>query len=100
MFFRGRHTGRLVESGFRPDLTPRAYRVELETGRALCYAVMRTMSLVRSHSPVRYIPAPRIGWARVVIQTGRMVPAQHSWLPVWLCALCLRCVCTAQCILC
>ena len=52
------------------------------TGNALCYAVERTVSPVRVHSPVRYIPAPSIGRARVGIQPGRMVPAQHSWPPV------------------
>ena len=72
----GGHTGSLAESGFRPEPTPHAYSRERGTGQAPCYA------LARVHSPVRYIPAPRIGRARVGIQPGRMVPAQHAWPPV------------------
>ena len=72
----GGHTGRLA------GLTPRAHVREHGTGQAPCYAVKRTVSPVRFHSPVRYIPAPRIGRARVGIQPGLMVPAQRSWPPV------------------
>lgn len=54
------------------------------TGQTPWYAVMRTVSPFRIHSPVRSIPAPRICRARGGIQPGRMVPAQHSWSPVHL----------------
>ncbi|XP_064877146.1 uncharacterized protein LOC135572648 [Oncorhynchus nerka] len=37
---------------------------------------------MRVNSPVRYIPDPRIGRARVGIQPGWMVPAQPAWPPV------------------
>ena len=78
----GGGTGRLAESGFRPESTPRAYREERVTGQAPCYAVICTVSPVRTHSPVHYIPAPRIDRARVGIQPGRIVPAQRIWPPV------------------
>ena len=45
----GRHT---VESGYRPEPTPRAYRRERGTGQAPCYAVKRTVSPVHVHSLV------------------------------------------------
>ncbi|XP_055727839.1 uncharacterized protein LOC129816895 isoform X1 [Salvelinus fontinalis] len=80
--FGRRHTGRLVESGRRPEPTPRAYCGERVTGQAPCYAVKRTVSPVCMRSPVRYIAAPRIGRARVGIEPGRMMPAQRIWSPV------------------
>ena len=57
--------GSVAKSGRKPEPTPRAYRGERGTGLAPCYAVRCTLSLVRRHSPVRYIAAPRIGRARV-----------------------------------
>ena len=69
--------GRLAESGFRPEPTPRAYRGERVTGQAPCYAV-------RIHSPVRSVPAHRSCRARVGIQPGLIVPAQRSCSPVCL----------------
>ena len=80
--FVGEHTGSLAESGWRPEPTPRAYRGERRTDQEPCYAVERTVSPVRVHSPVRYNPAPRICRARVSIQPGQMVPAQRAWSPV------------------
>ena len=59
-----------------------AYRGAGETGQAPCYAVKRTVSPVRVHSPVRYIPAPRIGRARVGIEPSAMKPALRIWSPV------------------
>jgi hypothetical protein len=53
-----------------------------ETGQAPCYAVERMVSPVRVHSPVRYIPAPRIGRAKVGIEPGAMKPALRIWSPV------------------
>ena len=47
------------------------------TSQAPCYAALPSVSPVRMHSPVRYIPAPRICRARVGIQPGRIVPAQR-----------------------
>ena len=81
IFFGGGHTGSVAESGLRPEPTPRAYRKERDTGQAPCYAVERTVSPVRIHSLVRYIPTPRIGRARVGIQPGRIVLAQRAWPP-------------------
>ena len=72
----------MAESGWRPLPTPRAYRGERRTGQSPCYAVECTLSPVSVHSPVRYLPAPRIGRARVGVQPGRMVPAQRIWLLV------------------
>ena len=76
------HTGRLAESGDRPEPTPCDYRKNRSTGQAPCYAVKRMVSPVRTHSPVRYRPAPRKCHAKVGIQPGRVVPAQHVWSPV------------------
>ena len=76
--------GRLAESGWRPEPTPRAYRGERVTDQTLCYAVMRMVSPVCIHSTVRSILAPRICLAIMGIQPGRMVPAQRSWSPVHL----------------
>ena len=45
---------------------------------------MDIMSPVRVHSPVRYIPAPCIGWARVSILPGRVVPVPQTKPPVCL----------------
>ena len=39
---------------------------------------------MRVHSPVRYIPAPRIGRARVGIEPSAMKPALRIWSPVHL----------------
>ena len=64
-----------------------AYRRARETGQAPCYAVERTVSPVRVHSPVRLIPAPRISRARVCIEPGAMKP--YAW--------CSRFASTAQC---
>ena len=77
-----RHTGSVAKPGRRPAPTSCAYRGARETGQAPCYAVERTVSPVRVHSPVRYIPAPRIGRARVGIEPGAMKPAQRIWSPV------------------
>ena len=55
-----------------PTPTSCAYRRVRGTGQALCYAVECTVSPVRVHSPVRYIPAPRIGRARVGIEPGKV----------------------------
>jgi hypothetical protein len=71
--FWGGHTGRVAESGFRPEPTPRAYRGERVTGQAPCYPVLLTMPSVRIHSPVCSVEAPRSGRARVGIQPGRIV---------------------------
>ena len=61
---------------------PRAYRGERVTGQAPCYAVMRTVSPVRIHSPVRSVPASCSCRARVGIQPGLIESAQRSWSPV------------------
>jgi hypothetical protein len=76
--------GSVAKSGRRPAPAPRACRGERGrcTGQALCYAVERTVSPVCVLSPVRYIPAPRIGWARVGIEPGAMKPALCIWSPV------------------
>jgi hypothetical protein len=55
--FWGWHTGRLAESGCRPEPTPHAYRGERMTGQAPCY-------------PVRSVQAPSSGRARVGMQPG------------------------------
>jgi hypothetical protein len=55
------HMGSVAKSGRRPEPTPHAYRGERWTGQAPCFAMRRTVSPVRRHSPVRYIAAPRIG---------------------------------------
>ena len=78
----GRHTGSVAKPGRRPAPTSCAYRGARETGQAPCYAVERTVSPVRVHSPVRYIPAPRIGRARVGIEPSAMKPALRIWSPV------------------
>ena len=72
----------MVKPGRRPAPTSCAYRGAGETGQAPCYAVKRTVSPVRVHSPVRYIPAPRIGRARVGIEPSAMKPALRIWSPV------------------
>ncbi|XP_064814960.1 uncharacterized protein LOC135530588 [Oncorhynchus masou masou] len=82
IFWRWWHTGRVAESGYRPEPTPRAYRKERGTGRAPHLAVKRTVSPVRSHSPVRYMPALCKCDARVGIQPGQIVAAQRAWSPV------------------
>ena len=74
----------MAKPGRRPAPTSRAYRRARVTGQAPCYAVERTVSPVRVHSPVRYIPAPRIGRARVGIAPGTMKPALCIWSPVHL----------------
>ena len=78
----GGHTGSVAKAGRRPAPTSHAYRRERGTGQAPCYAVRRTVSPVRLHNPVRYIPAPCIGQARVGIEPGAMNPAQRIWSPV------------------
>ena len=50
----GRLTGSRATLGRRPTLTSCGYRGARETGQAPCYAVVRTVSPVRVHSPVRY----------------------------------------------
>ena len=82
-YFFGGDTWRLAEVGFRPEPTPRAYRGERVTSQAPCYAVMRTVSPVRIHSPVRSIPASRICRSRVGSQPGP-APALRTVLPVCL----------------
>uniref|UniRef100_A0A8L0DPT6 Uncharacterized protein n=1 Tax=Oncorhynchus mykiss TaxID=8022 RepID=A0A8L0DPT6_ONCMY len=52
------------------------------TRQAPCYAVEHTVSPVRVHSPVRYIPAPCIGRATVGIEPGAIKPALRIWYPV------------------
>ena len=69
-------------TGRRPAPTSHAYQRARGTGQAPCYAVERTVSPVRVQSPVRYIPAPRIGRARVGIEPGAMKPALLIWSPV------------------
>ena len=73
-FLGGRLTGSMATPGRRPEPTSCGYWGARETGQAPCYAVVRTVSPVRVHSPVRYIPAPRIGLARVGIELGSMSP--------------------------
>ncbi|XP_052312969.1 uncharacterized protein LOC118390079 isoform X1 [Oncorhynchus keta] len=80
--FWGGHTRCGTKPGSRPELTPRAYYKQRITGQAPCYAVKRTVSPVRVHSPVRYRAAPRRCHASVGIEPGRMVPAQRVWSPV------------------
>ena len=70
--------GRIVMPGRKPAHTPCAHRWARETGQAPCYAVVRTVSPVRVHSPVRYIPAPCIGRARVGIEPGKVGQARCS----------------------
>ena len=72
------------ESGRSLEPTPCAYCGECVTGQAPCYAEMRMVSPVHISSPVRSIPAPLIGRARMGIQPGRKVPVQRSWSPVYL----------------
>ena len=76
------HTGSVAKPGRRTAPTSCAHRGARETGQAPCYAVKRTVSPVRVHSPVRYIPAPRIGRARVSIEPSAMKPALRIWSPV------------------
>uniref|UniRef100_A0A8K9UVX3 Pyrin domain-containing protein n=1 Tax=Oncorhynchus mykiss TaxID=8022 RepID=A0A8K9UVX3_ONCMY len=76
------HTGSMAKSGRRPVPTSRAYRRARGTGQAPCYAVERTVSPVRVHSPVRYIATPRHGRAREGIEPGAMKQAQRIWSPV------------------
>ncbi|XP_064882131.1 uncharacterized protein LOC135574620 [Oncorhynchus nerka] len=78
----GGHTRCGTKPGSRPELTPRVYDKQRITGQAPCYAVKRTVSPVRAHSPVRYRAAPRKCHASVGIEPGRMVPAQRVWSPV------------------
>ena len=52
----GGHTGRLVESGDRPEPTPHAYRKKRSNGQAPCYAVKRMVSPVHAQSPVPVFP--------------------------------------------
>lgn len=52
------------------------------TLQAPCFAVTRTVSPVRIHSPVRPVPATRSCRARVSIQPGWVVPALRSRPPV------------------
>ncbi|XP_064821061.1 protein enabled homolog [Oncorhynchus masou masou] len=72
----------MAKPGRRPASTSCGYRGAGETRQAPCYAVKRTVSPVRVHSPVRYIPAPRIGRARVGIEPSAMKPALRIWSPV------------------
>ena len=81
MYWEG-HTGSVAKPGRRPAPTSCAYWRERGTGHAPCYAVEHTVSPVRVHSPVRYIPAPRIGRARVGIESVAMKPALRIWSPV------------------
>ena len=73
----------MAKAGRRPGPTPHAYRGERGrgTGQAPFYAVERTVSPVRVHSTVRYIPAP-CGQARVRIEPVAMKPALRIWSPV------------------
>jgi hypothetical protein len=80
----GWHTGSVAKPGRRPVPTSCAYQRVRGTGQAPCYAVERFVSPVRVHSPVRYIPAPRIGRAKVGIEPDAMKPALHIWSPVCL----------------
>ena len=54
----------------------------MEIGGVRRYAVKRTVSPGRAHSPVPYMPALRKCHARVGIQPGRIVAAQRAWSPV------------------
>ena len=72
----------MATPGRGPAQTPYAYRGARETGQAPCYAVVRTVSPVRVHSSVRYIPAPRIGRARLSVEPNAMKPALRIWSPV------------------
>ena len=83
IFGRG-YTGRLAESRFRPEPTPRAYRGERVTGQAPCYAVMLHCVSSAHSQPVRSMPASRTCRAKGSIQPGRVVPIQRSWSPVHL----------------
>ena len=58
IFLGGGHTRCGTKPGSRPELTPRAYYKQRITGQAPCYAVKRTVSPVRAHSPVRYRAVP------------------------------------------
>ncbi|KAM9528409.1 uncharacterized protein ACWYII_041088 [Salvelinus alpinus] len=69
-------------AGRRPAPTSQANRGEREYGQTPCYAVERTVSPVRVHSPVRVIPPPRTGRARLSIEPSAMRPALHIWPPV------------------
>ncbi|XP_052314142.1 proline-rich protein 36-like isoform X1 [Oncorhynchus keta] len=84
IFWGGRYTRSVAKSSRRPEPTPHAYRRARGTGQAPCYAVERMVSPVRVHSPVRYIPGPRIGRDRVGIEPGAMKPALRIWSPVHL----------------
>ena len=75
-------TGSIAMPGKRLAQTPCAYRGAIETGQAPCYAVVRTVSPVRVHSPVRYIPAPRISRTRLSVEPNAMKPALRIWSPV------------------
>jgi hypothetical protein len=78
------HTGWLAEPGIKPEPTPRTHRGESVTRQAPCFAVIRTVSPVRIHSPVRDVPAPRTCRAKVVLCPGSVVPALRSRPPVHL----------------
>ena len=83
MLFRsGGLTGSMAMPGRRPAQTPCAYRGARETGQAPCYAMERTVFPVRVHSPVRFIPALRIGRARVGIEPGKVGQDWCSRAPV------------------
>lgn len=77
--FLGGHTGSLAGPRVSPKPTPRAYYGEHMEWRAPEYAKVRTISPMRTHSPVRAIPAPRKCHARVGIQPGRRMPVQRIW---------------------
>ncbi|KAM9423345.1 uncharacterized protein ACWYII_020534 [Salvelinus alpinus] len=81
-FFGGGLERSVAKPGSRPERTPRAYYKHRVTGQAPCYAVKRTVSPVRAHSPVRYRAAARKCHVSVGIQPGRIVPAQRVWSPV------------------
>jgi hypothetical protein len=95
----GRHTESVAES---------AYRKQHCTGQAPCYAVERTVSPVRAHSPERYRPAPRKCHVRVGIQPGRVVlsvsglryAVSAQGILCRLCVLCLRGAGRVQYVLC
>ncbi|KAM9429341.1 uncharacterized protein ACWYII_017500 [Salvelinus alpinus] len=81
-FLGGGLKGSGPRAGRRPAPTSQANRGEREYGQTPCYAVERTVSPVRVHSPVRVIPPPRTGRARLGIEPGVMRPAQRVWSPV------------------
>lgn len=70
-FFWGGHTGSLARRKKSRKPATRGYMEERMGWRALCCAEERTISPIRTHSPVRVIPAPRRCRARAGIQPGR-----------------------------